>query len=238
MSKVRINDLAREMEVKSRQILDVLAELGLGAGKTHSSSLEEHEAEKVRAQLSGSRAGQSGGARIFARLTGHYAQNRSLAYLQARRRDEGHPGQEAGGGRRGAQSRIARHARRRGRCQAARQAGNAPVAAAAARHCCLRPVRNRARLFRAPPGAAHYRPAPGPRHRQQATRGPVVAKAPATAASARPAVAVVPPPAQSWSSRRSRRQRRKESSTQLRSAPAVAVKPQASAPVASAPSSC
>ena len=51
MSKVRINDLARELEVKSRQILDVLSELGLGAGKTHSSSLEEDEAEKVRAQF-------------------------------------------------------------------------------------------------------------------------------------------------------------------------------------------
>jgi len=51
MSKVRINDLAREMEVKSRQVLDILAELGLGAGKTHSSSLEEDEAEKVRAHF-------------------------------------------------------------------------------------------------------------------------------------------------------------------------------------------
>jgi translation initiation factor IF-2 len=40
MSKVRINDLAREMEVKSRRILDVLAEIGLAEGKTHSSSLE------------------------------------------------------------------------------------------------------------------------------------------------------------------------------------------------------
>jgi len=48
MSKVRINDLAREMEVKSRQILDILAELGLATGKTHSSSLESDEAEKVR----------------------------------------------------------------------------------------------------------------------------------------------------------------------------------------------
>ena len=48
MSKVRINDLAREMEVKSKQILDVLAELGLAAGKTHSSSIEPDEAEKVR----------------------------------------------------------------------------------------------------------------------------------------------------------------------------------------------
>ena len=51
MSKVRINDLAREMEVKSRQILDVLGELGLGEGKTHSSSIEDHEADKVRAQF-------------------------------------------------------------------------------------------------------------------------------------------------------------------------------------------
>ncbi|MFP5237196.1 MAG: translation initiation factor IF-2 [Acidobacteriota bacterium] len=51
MSKVRINDLAREMEVKSRQILDVLGELGLGEGKTHSSSIEEHEADRVRAHF-------------------------------------------------------------------------------------------------------------------------------------------------------------------------------------------
>src|SRR6185503_5715280 len=64
MSKVRINDLARELEVKSRQILDVLAELGLGEGKTHSSSIEEHEADKVRAQFQhGSRpAGHSAGS--------------------------------------------------------------------------------------------------------------------------------------------------------------------------------
>ena len=62
MSKVRINDLAREMEVKSRQILDVLAELGLGAGKTHSSSLESDEADKVRAQFEkGTRSGGHGG---------------------------------------------------------------------------------------------------------------------------------------------------------------------------------
>src|ERR1700757_5109788 len=65
MSKVRISDLARELGVKSRQILDVLAELGLGAGKTHSSSLEEHEAEKVRAQFnhaSGRNAGHGSGS--------------------------------------------------------------------------------------------------------------------------------------------------------------------------------
>jgi translation initiation factor IF-2 len=51
MSKVRINILARELEVKSQKILDILAELGLATGKTHSSSLEEYEADKVRAHF-------------------------------------------------------------------------------------------------------------------------------------------------------------------------------------------
>ena len=52
MSKVRINDLAKELEIKSRAILDILPELGVAAGKTHSSSLEGDEAEKVRARFS------------------------------------------------------------------------------------------------------------------------------------------------------------------------------------------
>ncbi|MGA2858088.1 MAG: translation initiation factor IF-2 [Candidatus Sulfotelmatobacter sp.] len=51
MSKVRINDLARELEVKSKAILDVLTLVGVTEKKTHSSSLEEHEAEKVRAHF-------------------------------------------------------------------------------------------------------------------------------------------------------------------------------------------
>jgi translation initiation factor IF-2 len=53
MSKVRINDLARELEVKSKAILDVLPLVGVTEKKTHSSSLEEHEAEKVRAHFRG-----------------------------------------------------------------------------------------------------------------------------------------------------------------------------------------
>jgi translation initiation factor IF-2 len=48
MSKIRINDLARELEVKSKAILDVLEEVGVTEKKTHSSSLEEHEAEKLK----------------------------------------------------------------------------------------------------------------------------------------------------------------------------------------------
>jgi translation initiation factor IF-2 len=46
--KIRINDLARELEVKSKQILDVLLKVGVTEKKTHSSSVEVDEAEKVR----------------------------------------------------------------------------------------------------------------------------------------------------------------------------------------------
>jgi len=51
MSKVRINDLARELEVKSNAILDALKAVGVTEKKTHSSSIEEDEAEKVRGHL-------------------------------------------------------------------------------------------------------------------------------------------------------------------------------------------
>ena len=44
MSKVRINDLARELEVKSKPILDALIAVGVTEPKTHSSSIEADEA--------------------------------------------------------------------------------------------------------------------------------------------------------------------------------------------------
>ncbi|WP_263368929.1 translation initiation factor IF-2 [Edaphobacter bradus] len=53
MSKVRINDLARELEVKSKSILDALTAVGVTEKKTHSSSIEADEAEKVRSYLTG-----------------------------------------------------------------------------------------------------------------------------------------------------------------------------------------
>ncbi|MGA2963225.1 MAG: translation initiation factor IF-2 [Candidatus Korobacteraceae bacterium] len=46
--KIRINDLARELEVKSREILEVLLKVGVTEKKTHSSSIEEDEAARVR----------------------------------------------------------------------------------------------------------------------------------------------------------------------------------------------
>src|ERR1700759_5092743 len=62
MSKVRINDLARELEVKSREILDALTAVGVTEKKTHSSSLEGDEAERVRQYLQ--RSGGKNGSTV------------------------------------------------------------------------------------------------------------------------------------------------------------------------------
>src|SRR5947209_17838823 len=70
MSKVRINDLARELEVKSKAILDTLALVGVTEKKTHSSSLEEHEAEKVRAHIRSQSEAQSASGRAARSLRG------------------------------------------------------------------------------------------------------------------------------------------------------------------------
>ena len=53
MSKIRINELARELEVKPNVILDLLPELGVADKKTHSSSLDDDVALEVRRRLTG-----------------------------------------------------------------------------------------------------------------------------------------------------------------------------------------
>ncbi|HET9785194.1 MAG TPA: translation initiation factor IF-2 [Terriglobales bacterium] len=53
MANIRINNLAKELEVKSRLILDALAAIGFTEHKTHSSSLEEDVAERVRRYIRG-----------------------------------------------------------------------------------------------------------------------------------------------------------------------------------------
>jgi len=58
--KTRINDLARELEVKSREILESLTKLGITEKKTHSSSLEADEVEKVKKHFSGHKHDASG----------------------------------------------------------------------------------------------------------------------------------------------------------------------------------
>ncbi|MGH9479042.1 MAG: translation initiation factor IF-2 N-terminal domain-containing protein, partial [Terriglobales bacterium] len=53
MAKIRINILARELEVKSQVILDALTAVGYTEKKTHSSAVEEEDAERVRRYLRG-----------------------------------------------------------------------------------------------------------------------------------------------------------------------------------------
>src|SRR5580700_4543039 len=57
MSKIRINELARELEVKPNVILETLAELGIADKKTHSSSLDDDVALQVRRRVTGESAG-------------------------------------------------------------------------------------------------------------------------------------------------------------------------------------
>jgi translation initiation factor IF-2 len=51
MSKIRINELARELEVKPNKIIELLPQFGVTDKKTHSSSIDEEIANKVRAHF-------------------------------------------------------------------------------------------------------------------------------------------------------------------------------------------
>ncbi|HTB20471.1 MAG TPA: translation initiation factor IF-2, partial [Bryobacteraceae bacterium] len=53
MSKIRINELARQLEVPSHAIIDMLPELGVSEKKTHSSSIDEPVAEIIRQRVQG-----------------------------------------------------------------------------------------------------------------------------------------------------------------------------------------
>src|ERR1035441_9401588 len=48
MKKIRINELARELEVKAHEILELRPEVGVSEKKTHSSSIDEDVAIKLR----------------------------------------------------------------------------------------------------------------------------------------------------------------------------------------------
>ena len=51
MSKIRINELARELEVKPNRILELLPEFGVEEKKTHSSSIDEDVAVAIKKKL-------------------------------------------------------------------------------------------------------------------------------------------------------------------------------------------
>jgi len=46
--KTRVNELARQLEVKASAILEVLPKVGVTEKKTHSSSVDDDTTEKVR----------------------------------------------------------------------------------------------------------------------------------------------------------------------------------------------
>src|SRR5580692_7618758 len=48
INQIRINELARDLEVKAKAIIDYLPEAGVTEKKTHSSSIDVAAAEKVR----------------------------------------------------------------------------------------------------------------------------------------------------------------------------------------------
>src|SRR5499427_7072905 len=52
-NQVRINELARELEVKAKAIIDLLSGFGVTEKKTHSSSIPADVAEKVRRKIQG-----------------------------------------------------------------------------------------------------------------------------------------------------------------------------------------
>jgi len=52
-NQVRINELARELEVKAKAIIDLLPGFGVTEKKTHSSSIPTDVAEKVRSSIQG-----------------------------------------------------------------------------------------------------------------------------------------------------------------------------------------
>ena len=47
-SKIRINELARELQVKAGEILSMLPKIGIDTVKTHSSSVDSETAVKIR----------------------------------------------------------------------------------------------------------------------------------------------------------------------------------------------
>jgi translation initiation factor IF-2 len=191
MSKVRINDLARELEVKSRQILDVLAELGLGAGKTHSSSLEPDEAEKVRAHLGrGEKSGAHSGSRSQQAVTpkidlSHISKPGDVMKAILARKKEEEEGARPAPARPVVAAPPAKPA-----------APAAPPAPAAAAPAAAAPARPEPRKIVPQPRSAPPIVAAPPSTPAIASRppaGPVVAKAPAgVPAAARPVVVVTP----------------------------------------------
>ena len=97
MKKIRINELARELEVKAHEILDRLPELGVTEKKTHSSSIDEDVADQAARQLYGHDVPDESGAR---------AETEPAEHDEPRAETAGRRAAAAGAGRRTARARA------------------------------------------------------------------------------------------------------------------------------------
>jgi translation initiation factor IF-2 len=190
MSKVRINDLARELEVKAKPILEALVSLGLDPDKkkTHSSSIEVDEAEKVRDYFSGRRSSSTPSkpqveAKPAFNLAHISKPGDAVKAILARKQAE----------------EEARHAPRR---PAATAAVAAPVEAApSTTKTASKPAAQAsAPVAEAPAAVAPRRIVPQPRQHAQIVTPPqpppaIASKPPVGPVIARPPVVVAPPPA-------------------------------------------
>jgi translation initiation factor IF-2 len=79
--KIRINDLARELEVKSKSILDVLIKVGVTEKKTHSSSIEVDEAERVKKYFAEHEPSSSRGSRASAAAPDEFKPKIDLSHI-------------------------------------------------------------------------------------------------------------------------------------------------------------
>ncbi|MFQ5926818.1 MAG: translation initiation factor IF-2, partial [Terriglobia bacterium] len=105
MGQIRINELGRELEVKSKRILDYLGEIGVTEKKTHSSSIDDELANKIRAHFRALEAAEQAAAakakaeRIAAekKAAERAAQERARAEAEAQRAAAPPPAAAPGG---------------------------------------------------------------------------------------------------------------------------------------------
>ncbi len=183
MSKVRINDLARELEVKSKSILDALTAVGVTEPKTHSSSIEAAEAEMVRNYLSGKRSSSSAAAKTPVEAKPAF----NLAHISK-------PGDAVKAIL--ARKQAEEEARRTPRRPAATPA---PPAAVSAPKAATKPAKESAPEAAATAAPAPRRVVPQPRQHAQIVTPPqpppaIASKPPVGPVIGRPPVVVAPPP--------------------------------------------
>ncbi len=213
MSKVRINDLARELEVKSKVILDILPEVGVTEKKTHSSSVEEDEAVRVRAALG--RGGKSTSSAAGKTVPGDQKPKIDLSNISKpgdvlRAIQQQKEQRETRGGSHNGTSPVQRPALSAAASTASPVVKSAPAAGKPAASSAAAPPQNRAGAASAasasPAGSAPRRIVPQPRQAPQiiaaappappaiASRpptGPVIVKPPAAAVAGAPSAVPV-----------------------------------------------